>query len=351
MTFDRIPFIDMDCYGTGRKDRLVREAREICHNVGFFYVRNHGIPQPSCTSYLATTRRFFDLPEEVKRSIHKQYSPHFRGWEQLGSELTNNQVDYREQLDVGTERQAITDPEPYFLRLVGPNQWPPEEALPGFRAIVSDYMNQMESLARRILRLLSASLGLSDDHIEKAFGDDPMPYCKLIRYPLTPEGGAGVGAHKDAGFLALLLQDEASGLQAQNGRGEWVEVPPIPDTLVVNLGEMLQIMTHNYYVATPHRVVNRDPGKTRLSLAYFYNPDLHTRLQHLPLSPELAEAARASSHHKGAGLMASREEMLKGAGGIERSPDRILYGYKYWERWKRSYPDIVRRHYPDEPDQ
>ncbi len=69
---------------------------------------------------------FFALPAVTKKAIDKQYSPQFRGWEKLGSELTNNQVDYREQIDIGVERNVISDPDPYYMALVGPNQWPPK---------------------------------------------------------------------------------------------------------------------------------------------------------------------------------------------------------------------------------
>ena len=66
-------------------------------------------------------------------TIHKKHSRHFRGWESLGSELTNNQIDYREQVDIGLEQLAIEPAEPYYLALLGPNQWLQEELLPGFR--------------------------------------------------------------------------------------------------------------------------------------------------------------------------------------------------------------------------
>lgn len=348
MNFDRIPIIDM---GPSQSDfgQLAHDLRKACHQVGFFYIANHGVPEARCAAYLDAAKRFFDLPQSQKQLIHKQHSPHFRGWEQLGSELTNNEVDHREQLDLGSEREALINPHPYYMRLVGPNQWPVEAELPGFRKTVLEYMGVMERLSRRLLRALSASLGLSKEYIEDVFGKHPMPYCKLIRYPVTPRNQSGVGAHKDAGFLSVLLQDGVGGLQAQNGSGQWVDVPPVPGTFAVNLGEMLQIMTRNYYVATPHRVINRDTARDRYSLGYFYNPDLNTRLGALPLPSDLMKAVDRSEHHARAGLMASREEMSRGVGGMKGSLDDTAYGYKYWQRWVRSYPDIVSRHHPDLP--
>lgn len=347
MTFRQIPIVDMS-----RQDpslNVAQSIRDVCHNVGFFYVTNHGVDDSLCTSYLDATKRFFALAEKEKQRIHKKHSPHFRGWEQLGSELTNNEIDYREQLDIGAEREALSNPDPHYMRLVGPNQWPHDDVLPGFRDTITDYMKQMEKLARKILGLLSNSLGLDAGHIEHVFGQDPMPYCKLICYPITPGDKSGVGAHKDAGFLSLLLQDEIGGLQAQNSIGEWIDVAPIPGTFAINLGEMLQIMTQNYYVATPHRVVNRNAGRKRYSMAYFYNPDLNTRLELLPIADEWLEATQASAHHASAGLMASADQMNAGIQGMEGTNEHTIYGYKYWERWVRSYPDIARKHYPEQP--
>ena len=175
------------------------------------------------------------------------------------------------------------DPDPWFLSLIGPNQWPDEDAIPGFRETVSDYFARLGELSRHILRIMSLSLGLEETHIEQVFGQSPSPYLKLIRYPQSVEGAVGVGVHKDSGFLTLLLQDDQAGLEAQANDDSWHPVDPLPGSLVVNTGELLQLITHNYFIATPHRVVNRSPDE-RFSSAFFYSPDLMTRLDPLRLA-------------------------------------------------------------------
>lgn len=344
----QIPIIDLKHWFDGddrsRRDLCARVKR-VCHETGFFYIVNHGIPERISDDYLAMMRKFFALSLSTKKEIDKHKSAHFRGWEQLGSELTNNEVDYREQIDIGVEREAIADPEPYYMALVGPNQWPPPAELPGFREIVNDYFARLSAVARQLLRIMSLALGLDETHIERVFGDNPSPYLKLIRYPRTQAGGQGVGVHKDSGFLTLLLQDENAGLEAQANDNTWYRVDPISGSLVVNTGELLQLITCNYFIATPHRVINRTE-RERFSSAFFYSPDLNTPLDPLPLDSALIEQVNRSERHRGEGLMASRAEMAAGTSGMGSRRRPAVFGDKYWQRWVRSYPDIAGKFYP-----
>ena len=344
-----IPVIDLEPWfaGNGRqREELCRRIGHVGHQTGFFYIVNHGIPAAVTDNYLAAMKAFFALPQAAKAAIDKRHSPQFRGWEAFASELTNNRVDDREQIDIGVDREAIDNPEPYYLALVGPNQWPAPELLPGFRDIVSDYFARLAELSREVLRMMSLALGLDEMHIERVFGADPSPYLKLIRYPRTRDGGQGVGVHKDSGFLTLLLQDEQAGLEAQANDDSWYRVDPLPGSLVVNTGELLQLVTHNYFIATPHRVVNHG-DELRYSSAFFYSPDLRTRLDPLPIDPALIECARQSPRHRDEGLMASRAELIAGSGGMASLARPTVFGEKYWQRWVRSYPEIARHFYPD----
>ena len=344
----QLPVIDLEPWFAGDRQQrleLCRKLRQVCHEVGFFYVINHGIPPSASKAYLATIKNFFALPEDIKKAIDKSSSPQFRGWEKLGSELTNNQVDYREQIDIGVDRNPLADPDPYYMALVGPNQWPSESTIPGFRETVDDYFSRLSGLSRQILRMMSLALDLEEFHIEQVFGENPSPYLKLIRYPQTRAGGQGVGVHKDSGFLTLLLQDENSGLEAQANDDTWYPVAPVAGSLVVNTGELLQLVTHNYFIATPHRVINKT-GRERYSSAFFYSPDLNTVLEPLPLGHDYIERVNASRRHRNEGLMASRSEMAAGIGGMDSRAQPVVFGEKYWQRWVRSYPEIARKFYP-----
>ena len=127
-----------------------------------------------------------------------------------------------------------------------------------------------------------------------------MSLAKFIHYPPTPAFGAGVNPHHDAGFLTVLAPGPTPGLQVQNPDGAWIDVPIVPDTFVINLGEILQSMTGNYLVATPHRVITNDE---RYSAGYFHGPSLTTPLTRLPLDARYADATAASPHHHDAGFM------------------------------------------------
>ena len=179
------------------------------------------------------------------------------------------------------------------------------------------------------------------DPLLNRFGPRPLSFVKLICYPPTPPGEAGVNAHHDAGFLTILLQHGVGGLQALNPHGEWIDVEPRHDAFVVNLGEMLQEMTGNYFVATTHRVIT---SEGRFSSGYFHGPDLRTSLDRLPLAPEFAAAVAASERHARAGFMPKREDLEAGRDGITGSAAGV-YGQQMWNYYRRSYPDHVRRHY------
>ncbi len=346
VAFTTIPEVDLRRWRGSDTDRaaLASDVCRICHEVGFFQLVGHGVPDEFRVRYFDLLQQFFELPEEVKARIDKIRSRHFRGWERVGAELTDNRTDFREQLDVSTENPSYApDAIPAFLRLDGPNQWLPDDVLPGFRAAVEELFERLGAVAFELMEVLSVGLGLEPDHLRDVFGERPLSFAKLINYPPTPPGEAGVNAHHDAGFLTLLMQHGVSGLQIENPDGDWIDVPPRDDALVVNLGEMLQRMTGNYFVATTHRVIAR---QARVSSGYFHGADLRTPLHPLPLAPEFAAAVAASRRHAEAGFMAKRHELLAGDGGT-RSTSADTYGQQLWNYYQRSYPANVRAHYPD----
>ena len=120
-------------------------------------------------------------------------------------------------------------------------------------------------------------------------------------------------------------------------------MPLIRESLVVNLGEMLQAITGNYFVATPHRVRTNEH---RQSLGYFHGPSLDTPLLPLPLSQRFADAVAASPHHANAGFMAQRDETAAGVCDMSSPHHPETYGEQLWNYFARSYPENVRRHYP-----
>jgi isopenicillin N synthase-like dioxygenase len=163
----------------------------------------------------------------------------------------------------------------------GPNQWP--EWLPGFRPAMTQYVSEVDTLGRYIVRLIAMSLGLEARALDHHF-DHPTTFLRALHYPPQPpveDDQMGSAPHTDYGIITLLAQDDSGGLQVRPRGGDWIEAPPIPDTYVLNVGDMLARWTNDRFVSTPHRVINRSGGD-RYSLPYFLDPGMDALIECLP---------------------------------------------------------------------
>lgn len=346
----RIPTIDLGWRnGTAAEQQsLADELVAVYHDIGFAVLVNHELPvadsgETYLDSIFAMMSDFFSLRDDQKLLIDKRESRHFRGWEAVGTEFTNNRPDIREQIDVWSEHPALADDvEPEYLRLLGPNQWMPDDVLAGQRELTLDWFDRLGALADDVLRLFALGLGLAPDHFCNAFDDESMSLTKFINYPPTPAGAAGVNAHHDTGFVTLLAAGSTPGLQVLDPTGEWIDVPIVPDSFVLNIGEMLQAMTGNYLVATGHRVITSSP---RMSAAYFHGPSLGTTLAPMELDRRFVDAVAASERHRTAGYMATKEQTDAGVGDMGSAVHTETYGAQLWNYFRRSYPEMMQRHY------
>jgi len=314
--------------GDAERAAFLAELRAAAHDVGFFYVTGHGVDPRLTSDVMEMSGRFFSLPERDKLAIEMVNSPHFRGYNRVASELTRGQPDWREQIDIGAERQAIPrgPGAPAWMRLRGPNQWP--AALPELRPVILRWQSAAIQVLMRLLRAIALALGQPIDALRPLYADEPHHLTKLIRYPgTTQESTQGVGAHKDTDMITLLLQDDHGGLQVETPRG-WIDVAPRPGTFVINIGEQLELASDGYLRATMHRVISPPPGTQRLSAAFFLGARLDATVPVLPLPPALATRAR----------------------GAERDPSNPLIrevGLNYLKGRLRSHPDVAWRHHPD----
>lgn len=314
---------DLDA-GPDAARRFREELRRATHEVGFFHLR-HRIPPEVTERLFATAREFFALPEADKLAVEMTRSPWFRGYTRLGGELTRGVVDWREQIDIGTEREPSDEGDPPYLRLEGPNQWP--EALPRLRPVVEAWQARLSALGLRLLAEWAESLGAPRDHFDAMF-DRPSTLLKLVRYPGVEAADQGVGAHKDPGILTLLLVEPGvAGLQVETEDG-WLDVPPTDDCFVVNIGELMEVATDGYLRATQHRVLAPAPGEERLSIPFFFNPSLVATVPPVDLAPELAAQARGVSQEEGNVLGET-------------------YGANLLKARLRAHPDVAAIHHPD----
>lgn len=313
---------------------LRRRLGQVAHEVGFFYLTGHGIADDLIDRLLAEAGRLFALPQAAKDAVAMVNSPHFRGYTRLGGELTGGEVDWREQIDIGPERAPLPDPAEPYLRLQGPNQWP--AGLPELPAIIAEWDEALAQVGRTLLRHWAVALGNPEDVFDDAFADTPATLIKVIRYPGGAPSSQGVGAHRDAGVLTLLLAQPGSvGLQVRTADGlerrdrgigpaRYVDVDPLPGALIVNIGEMLEIASGGYLRATEHRV--RIHEAERISVAYFFNPRLDAQIPVLPLPADLAADARGVTD--------------------DTANDRIyaVYGRNAWKSRLRAHPDVAATH-------
>lgn len=318
-----LPVLDLDG-ADAAPDAFRASLRAAAHDYGFFYLTGHGVQTELTDEVLRLARRFFALPAAAKDEISQLQSPQFRGYSRLGGELTNGTVDWREQIDIGPERDVIPDAVGYW-RLQGPNLWPP--ALPALRGAFERWSAALSDVGLRLLRHWAVSLGAAEDVFDAAFADQPATLIKVVRYPGTADTAQGVGAHKDSGVLTLLLLEPGSrGLQVEITPGRWIDAPPVDGAFVVNTGELLEVATGGYLRATRHRVQAPAPGTDRLSIPFFLNPALDAQVPVIALPPELAGRSR----------------------GVEADPDNPIfgtYGENAWKSRTRAHPDVAARHH------
>ena len=285
-----VPIVDLaGSFGVDHAEREAAawEIHKAARDTGFFYVKNHGIDPRLVADAFAAARRFFEQPEEKKREVHVKNMPAgmLRGFDPMLAQTLDDgsPSDWKESFylarDLGPEHPYVKAKLPNH----GPNQWPRD--LPEFRAAIEAYYAPMCDLGRHLMRLVALSLSLDESYFDAAVRE-PAATLRLLRYPPQPEGAPGnqlgAGAHTDYGAITLLAQDECGGLEVENAAGEWICARPVPDTFVINLGDMIKRWTNDLYHSNMHRVYNTRPDRDRYSMALFFNPDFHTRVECVP---------------------------------------------------------------------
>ena len=326
-----LPVLDLSCLQGSASERadFLAQLRVAARDVGFFYVVGHGISEAKQQAILQMAKDFFALPLADKRQVQMLNSAHFRGYTGFQGELTRGKPDQREQFDIMKEDQVLGLPtqDALWRRLIGPNQWP--AALPAMRETLLQFQQQLADITVQLLESLMQALHLPADALAQTIADGPYQHMKLIHYPgaHATTSSQGVGAHKDPGYLTLVLQDSQSGLQVETADG-WIDAAPLPGAFVVNIGELLELASNGYLKATMHRVVTPQAGIERFSCAFFMAAQLDATVPLLPLSAELAKEA-------------------KGPASDPNNPLFHQVGANVLKGRLRSHPDVAARHYSD----
>lgn len=304
----RLPIIDIaPLLGTTDESARQRVAEEIhgaCRETGFFYVSGHGIPETLLGELEAASRAFFALPLERKMSISmSKGGSAWRGYFPVGGELTSGKPDLKEGLYFGSELPAEDPRVEAGIPLHGANLWPDEPA--GLRPLVEAYMDRATACGHAVAEGIALALGLDAQYFRRHYTADPTILFRIFHYPAPEESEAnawGVGEHSDYGFLTMLAQDASGGLQVKTPAG-WIDAPPLPGTLVCNIGDMLDRLTGGWFRSTPHRVRNAS-GRGRLSFPLFFDPDFGAEIQPLPRRAVELSSREAEQRWDGADLRA-----------------------------------------------
>ena len=286
---DGIPIIDLaNLTSDNIEERraLAQLLRKTCSEVGFFYARNHGVPKEVVKDTYDAVQDYFNLPQEEKLKNHISNSAAYRGF----SPIKYTSTDEAKRGDLCEAFLMMNDDNDEFqhwpkrAKSAGPlqNQWP--EGDTKFREAMSVHYNYMQDLASKLSRSFCLALDLPEDYLDNV-SDFGAGGLRGIHYPtqeIGDESGFSLAAHADYCAITILWQqEELQCLEVLSKNGTWVQATPIPDTFVINIGDLFQLIANHKLKSTIHRVVNRS-GKDRISIAFFWAPNEDAQIQTLP---------------------------------------------------------------------
>ncbi|EFJ24858.1 2-oxoglutarate, iron(II)-dependent oxygenase [Selaginella moellendorffii] len=240
-----------------------------CREWGFFQLTDHGIPRALMQSARGVIREFFRLPQEEKESYTASSTKLRR--EGYGRYFLPS-------------KDTVLDWGDVFFHALPPVAlpWPVHPA--EYKETIQAYGAQVRSLALKLLAALSRALGQPPELFGDAFGPDAHSSLRMNYYPPCPEPDLvlGLSPHSDGVGITILLQDEVEGLQIRKN-GEWKPVKSMPDAFVVNIGDILEVMSNGIYKSVEHRATVSS-GNARMSAAFFFSPGFEAVLK--PLVPD-----------------------------------------------------------------
>jgi isopenicillin N synthase-like dioxygenase len=285
-----IPVIDVGDFLAGRTGALAAAAghlREALTTVGFFLLTGHGVPVPLIARTFAEAARFHALPLDKKLAL--KLNEHVNGYMVMGryavvtSEVNDNdRNDLNEAFFIKRERPPEDPLRRSGRRFVGPNQWPLEADLPGFRTQVLEYCAAIDALARRLLPVVAGALELPPGWFDPAFEQSQFTF-RLSHYPpvMAMPNQFGIAPHTDSNFMTFLAQTEVPGLQVRAADGDWLDVPYVRGSFAVNSGDMLHRWSNGLFKSTPHRALP-PIGRDRYAIPFFLGPRFDQLIECLP---------------------------------------------------------------------
>ncbi|KAA8909689.1 hypothetical protein FN846DRAFT_600909 [Sphaerosporella brunnea] len=279
-----LPIIDLSPFlspsSTPEQKRAAAAAlNDACTTHGFFYLTAHGVPAELESRVLALARKFFlDTPAATKAAIQRldpgaAGGDGARGYQRLGENVTQGASDHHEAIDFyrPVEAEEAVGGKGYGL-LRGPNLWPDQPE--GFRAAFEEYWKRLTQLGDAVMKAMAWALGYEgDEDVILRWTDQPFWVARVIGYPPLKGEGVSCGVHTDYGCTTFLLADDTPGsLQVLSKDGEWLDADMIKGCYVVNIGDMVSVMTNGLWQSTKHRVIHTG-DRYRVSVPFFYEPN------------------------------------------------------------------------------
>ncbi len=271
-----IPVLDLSKFVDGNdaeRQQFVKDIGKAFNEVGFVGIVNHGISKELVDGFYAASKAFFSHPVSVKRSYEIKGAAGQRGYTSFGREHAKQSevADLKEFFQLG---QYLDDDHP--LKEQYPDN-PFVDVTPEFSRLGKDLYKAFEKSGSHLLRAIALFLELPEDYFDGKIKDGTSILRSIHYPPITEEPRTAIRAeqHEDINLITLLVGASAGGLQLLNTAGEWLDITPGEDEIVINVGDMLQRLTNNYLKSTTHRVVN--PPKEqwhvpRLSIPFFLHP-------------------------------------------------------------------------------
>jgi isopenicillin N synthase-like dioxygenase len=294
------------------RDAFVAELGAAYREWGFAGIRNHGIPQAQIDAAYEVFKNFFALPDEAKTKYRLPGSGGARGYTAFGVETAKDSkhFDLKEFWHIGREIPVDSR----YTDVMAPNLWPDE--VPNFREHGYALYQQLDALGGYVLAALALHIGLPEDYfVDKTNSGNSI--LRPIHYPpIISEDIPNVraGAHEDINLITLLVGASAAGLEVKSKQGEWVPFTSDADTIVVNIGDMLQRLTNHVYPSTTHRVTN-PPGeaarKPRYSVPFFLHPNPDFLIDVLPSTITPDNPSRYSEAITAQGYLEQRLREIK----------------------------------------
>jgi isopenicillin N synthase-like dioxygenase len=293
-----VPIIDIAAFFNGTEEdrrRIAAAVAAACESIGFLVVTGHGVPQDAIDAIYADTVAFFALDAEEKMLVAGPEGDTYTAYSPIGDPYGDKdgtprpnlrEVFHASRFDTPAEAAAFGYPAD-VVSSMPPNTWPARPST--YEASWKRYFGEIEALADRMLQIFAVSLGLDEDwfadKVDQHLGT--MAANCYVEQPVEPEPGQiRIRAHVDFSTLTILYQDDGQGgLQAHRRGTGWVDVPCLPGSYVVNLGDIMGRWTNDQWVATPHRVLNppREFAMTRrMSLPFFHLPNHDAIIESIP---------------------------------------------------------------------